>query len=133
INIMSIGRKKYALVIVDVYTRYTWVHFLAKKDETTQILIEHVKLLDKGSKDKVKVIRSDNGTEFKNATMKEFCKERGLNQEFFAPGTPQQNGVVERKNRTLIEAARTMLDEANCQIISGQKQFRLLVSLKMPL
>ena len=88
VNIMSIGRKKYALVIVDKYTRYTWVHFLAKKDETAQTLIEHVKLLDKGSKDKVKVIRSDNGTKFKNATMEEFCKERGMKQEFSAPGTP---------------------------------------------
>ena len=88
------------------------MHFLAKKDETAQTLIEHVKLLDKGSKDKVKVIRSDNGTEFKNAIMEEFCKERGLKQEFSALGTPQQNGVVERKNRTLIEVSRTMLDEA---------------------
>ena len=112
VNIMSLGRMKYAMVIVDEYTRYTWVYFLTKKDETAQTLIEHVKLLDKGSKDKVKVIRSDNGTEFKNATMEEFCKERGLKQEFSAPGTPQQNGVVERKNRTLIEAARIMLDEA---------------------
>ncbi|MGM9241649.1 hypothetical protein ACTFGL_05175, partial [Campylobacter jejuni] len=57
-------------------------------------------------------IRSDNGTEFRNSTMEEFCKERGVVQQFSAPGTPQQNGVVERKNRTLIEAARTMLDEA---------------------
>ena len=69
---MSLGRKKYAMVIVDEYTRYTWVYFLTKKDETTQILIEHVKLLDKGSKDKVKIIRSYNGTEFRNVTMEEF-------------------------------------------------------------
>ena len=109
---MSLGRKKYAMVIVDEYTRYTWVYFLTKKDETAQILIEHVKLLDKGSNDKVKIIRSDNGTEFINVTMEEFCKERGLKQEFSTPGTPQQNGVVERKNTTLIEATRTMLDEA---------------------
>ena len=68
--------------------------------------------MDKLVKDSVKIIRSDNGTEFKNLTMEEFCKERGVVQQFSAPGTPQQNGVVERKNRTLIEAARTMLDEA---------------------
>ena len=102
VNVMSIGRKKYALVIVDEYTRYTWVYFLATKDETAQTLMDHVTLLDKGSEDKVKIIRSDNGTEFGNSTMEAFCKENGIKQEFSAPGTPQQNGVVERKNRTLI-------------------------------
>ena len=112
VNVMSIGRKKYALVIVDEYTRYTWVYFLATKDETAQTLMDHVTLLDKGSEDKVKIIRSDNGTEFRNSTMEAFYKDKGVKQEFSAPGTPQQNGVVERKNRTLIEAARTMLDEA---------------------
>ena len=88
--------------------------------------MEHVKLLDKGSENKVKIIRSDNGTEFRNATIEDFCKDRGVKQEFSAPGTPQQNGIVERKNMTLIEAARTY------QLIFGQKLFKLLVSLKMP-
>ena len=112
VNVRSIGKKKYVLVMVDEYTRYTWVYFLHSKDETALTLMDHVKQLDNGSEDKVKIIRSDNGTEFRNSTMEEFCKERGVKQEFSAPGTPQQNGVVERKNRTLIEAARTMLDEA---------------------
>ena len=62
---------------------------------------------------KVKILRSDNGTEFKNSQMNEFCKYKGISHQFSAPGTPQQNGVVERKNRTLIEAGRTMLEEAN--------------------
>ena len=61
---------------------------------------------------KVERIRSDNGTEFKNSNMKEFCEEMGITHEFSAPRTPPQNGVVERNNRTLIEAARTMLSEA---------------------
>ena len=113
VNVPSLGRKKYALVIVDEYTRYTWVYFLAKKDETALNLMDRVRLLDRGPDNKVRIIRSDNGTEFRNSTMEEFCKERGVKQEFSAPSTPQQNGVVERKNRTLIEAARTMLDEAN--------------------
>ncbi|XP_063948067.1 uncharacterized protein LOC135152165 [Daucus carota subsp. sativus] len=112
VNIMSIAKKKYTLVIVDECTRFTWVYFLHSKDETSSLLIEHVKQLDKISKDAVKIIRSDNGTEFKNSKMEEFCKANGIKQEFSTPGTPQQNGVVERKNRTLIEAARTMLEEA---------------------
>ena len=112
VNIMSIAKKRYTLVIVDEFTRYTWVYFLHSKDETPSLLIEHVRQLNKISKDAVKIIRSDNGTEFKNFKMEEFCKANGIKQEFSAPGTPQQNGVVERKNRTLIEAARTMLEEA---------------------
>jgi hypothetical protein len=56
-------------------------------------------------------VRSDNGTEFKNTGVEEFLGEEGVKHEFSVPYTPQQNGVVERKNRTLIEAARTMLDE----------------------
>ncbi|KAL8095676.1 hypothetical protein AgCh_036896 [Apium graveolens] len=112
VNVMSIAKKKYAMVIVDEFTRYTWVYFLHTKSETASVLIDHVKQLDKLVKDSVKIIRSDNGTEFKNLIMEEFCKDHGIKQEFSAPVTPQQNGVVERKNRTLIEAARTMLDEA---------------------
>ena len=109
---MSIAKKKYAMVIVDEFTRYTWVYFLHKKNETASTLTDHVRQLDKLVKDSVKIIRSDNGTEFKNSIMEEFCKEQGIKQEFSAPRTPQQNRVVEKKNMTLIEAARTMLDEA---------------------
>ena len=101
--------------MVDDFTRYTWVEFLASKDEAPKIIIEHIKRVDKEAKAKevsVVAIRSDNGTEFKNATLEAFCKESGISQQFSAPRTPQQNGVVERKNRTLIEAARTMLLDA---------------------
>ncbi|KAL8118663.1 hypothetical protein AgCh_016254 [Apium graveolens] len=112
VNVMSITKKKYDMVIVDEFTRYTWVYFLHKKNETAFTLTDHVRELDKLVKDYFKIIMSDNGTEFKNSIMEEFFKEHGIKQEFSAPGTPQQNGVVERKNKTLIEAARTMLDEA---------------------
>ena len=113
VNVLSDQQKRYALVIVDEYTRFTWVYFLFQKDETPEIIFEHVKLMENKSAHKVKILRSDNGTEFKNAQMIDFCKLKGITQQFSAPGTPQQNGVVERKNRTLIEAGRTMLEEAN--------------------
>ncbi|GKE66518.1 ribonuclease H-like domain-containing protein, partial [Tanacetum coccineum] len=61
---------------------------------------------------KVKVIRCDNGTEFKNKVMNQFCEMKGIKREFSVARTPQQNGVEERKNRTLIEAARTMLADS---------------------
>jgi hypothetical protein len=60
---------------------------------------------------RIKKIRSDNGTEFKNSQIEGFLEEEGIKQEFSSPYTPQQNGVVERKNRTLLDMARTMLDE----------------------
>jgi transposase InsO family protein len=60
---------------------------------------------------RIKKIRSDNGTEFKNSQIEGFLKEGGIKHEFSSPYTPQQNGVVERKNRTLLDMTRTMLDE----------------------
>ena len=102
---MSIANKKYAMVIVEEFTRYTLVYFLHKKNETASTLTDHVRQLDKLVKDSVKIIRSDNDIEFKNSIMEEFYKEHEIKQEFSAPGTPQQNVVVERKNMTLIEAA----------------------------
>jgi transposase InsO family protein len=59
----------------------------------------------------LKVIRSDNRTEFRNASFDQFCLEHGVDHQFSALHVPQQNGVVEQKNRTLVEMARTMLDE----------------------
>jgi transposase InsO family protein len=60
---------------------------------------------------RIKKIRSDNGTEFKNSQIERFLEEEGIKHEFSSPNTPQQNGVVERKNRTLLDMERTMLDE----------------------
>ena len=111
VNVMSISKKRYALVIVDDYSKYTWVLFLHSKDETPQMVIDHLKLIELDSKVPVRAIRSDNGTEFKNQLLNDFCSDKGINRQYSTPRTPQQNGVVERKNRTLIEAARTMLSE----------------------
>ena len=80
-------------------TRFTWVYFLFKKDETPEILLEHVKLMENGSTHKIKILRSDNGTEFKNSHMNEFCKHKGTSHQFSAPRTPQKNGVVEKKEQ----------------------------------
>ena len=68
VNIMSISKKKYALVIVDDFTRFSWTFFLHSKDEASQLIINHIKNVETGSKWKVATIRSDNGTEFKNSS-----------------------------------------------------------------
>ncbi|KAK1648978.1 hypothetical protein QYE76_066783 [Lolium multiflorum] len=82
-------------------------------DETPREFIIFAKKAQRMYESEIKAIRTDNGTEFKNYTMQEFVDDEGIKHEFSAPYTPQQNGVVERKNRTIIEMARTMLSEFN--------------------
>ncbi|GJV19141.1 putative ribonuclease H-like domain-containing protein [Tanacetum coccineum] len=108
-NVKSLMKKSYCLVVTDDFSRFSWVFFLATKDETSGILKTFITEIENQLDHKVKVIRSDNGTEFKNSIMNQFCEMKGIKREFSMARTPQQNGVAERKNRTLIEAARTML------------------------
>jgi hypothetical protein len=108
---LSSGGSKYGLVIVDDFSRFTWVLFLQDKSETQGTLKRFLRRAQNEFELKVKKIRSDNGSEFKNLQVKEFLEEKGIKHEFSAPYILQQNGVVERKNRTLIDMARTMLGE----------------------
>jgi transposase InsO family protein len=108
---LSIGGSKYGLVIVDDFFRFTWVFFLQDKLETQGTLKRFLRRAQNDFELNVKKIRNDNGSEFKNLHVEEFLKEEGIKHEFYAPYTPQQNGVVERKNRMLIDMARTMLRE----------------------
>nr|GEV85648.1 hypothetical protein [Tanacetum cinerariifolium] len=107
--VKSLSKKSYCLIITDDYSRFTWAFFLASKDETTPILKTFITGLENKYSLKVKVIKSDNGTEFKNSDLNQLCGLKGIKREFSVPRTPQQNGIAERKNRTLIEAARTVL------------------------
>ncbi|GKA61798.1 ribonuclease H-like domain-containing protein [Tanacetum coccineum] len=91
---------------------FSWVFFLATKDETSGILKTFITGIENQINHKVKIIRCDNGTEFKNNDMNQFCGMKGIKREFSVARTPQQNRVAERKNRTLIEAARTMLADS---------------------
>ncbi|GJW63517.1 retrovirus-related pol polyprotein from transposon TNT 1-94 [Tanacetum coccineum] len=108
-RVASINGKKYVLVIVDDYSRYTWVYFLHSKDETLKIIKKFIAQAQLNYKANVCKIRTNNGTEFKNATLKAHYENLGIMQQFSTARTPQQNGVVERRNRTLVEAARMML------------------------
>ncbi|GJS58379.1 retrovirus-related pol polyprotein from transposon TNT 1-94 [Tanacetum coccineum] len=108
IKVATINGKKYILVIVDDYYRFTWVYFLHTKDETLEIIKKSIAQVQLNYNAKVYKIRTDNGTEFKNAILKAHYEKLGIMQQFSTARTPQQ-GVVERRNRTLVEAARTML------------------------
>ncbi|GJZ54451.1 putative ribonuclease H-like domain-containing protein [Tanacetum coccineum] len=111
-SVKSINHASYCLVITDDCTRFSWVFFLATKDETSGIIQNFIRQIENQLNHRVKIIRSDNGTEFKNRDMLEFCRNKGIKQEYSNARTPQQNGVAERMNRTLIEAARTMLADS---------------------
>nr|GEX13300.1 uncharacterized mitochondrial protein AtMg00810-like [Tanacetum cinerariifolium] len=110
--VKSLNKKSYFLVVTDDYSSFTWVFFLATKDETSPILKTLITGLENQLSLKVKVIRSDNETEFKNNDLNQFCGMKRIKREFSVPRTPQQNGIAERKNRTLIEAAKTMLADS---------------------
>jgi transposase InsO family protein len=111
-RVRSAGGKWYVLVVVDDYFRYVWVFFLEEKGETFGFVRDLVlRLRNERHRDDIRAIRSDNGSEFKNSHFETFCHDLGLEHQFSRLYTPPQNGVVERKNRTLCEMARTMLDE----------------------
>nr|GEY00904.1 retrovirus-related Pol polyprotein from transposon TNT 1-94 [Tanacetum cinerariifolium] len=109
IRVESVNRNKYIIVIVDDYSRFTWVKFLRSKDETLDFIIKFLKMIQVRLKVLVRRIRTDNGIEFVNQTLRDYYEEVGISYETSVARSPQQNGVVERRNRTLIEAARTML------------------------
>jgi hypothetical protein len=111
----SLSGKQYGFVIVDDFSRYTWVLFLKHKDEAFEAFKTFCTLVQNEKESKIISLRSDHGGEFENAFFKDFFDEKGIFHNFSCARTPQQNGVVERKNRTLQEMARTMLNESNVE------------------
>ncbi|KAJ9561637.1 hypothetical protein OSB04_006797 [Centaurea solstitialis] len=93
VNIQSMGGKRFTLVIVDEYSRYTWVFFLRAKSETPQLIIAFILRMEKYNRITVRSIRSDHGTEFKNSVLDEFLVSKGILQNFSSVRTPQQNGA----------------------------------------
>ncbi|KAK2395594.1 putative mitochondrial protein [Trifolium repens] len=113
VSTASINGKKYGLVIVNDYSRWTWVKFLRTKDDTYEVFSIFCTQIQNEKDSKILKVRSDHGGEFENEPFEKICEEHGILHEFSSPRTPQQNGVVERKNRSLQEMARTMMHENN--------------------
>ncbi|GJT40207.1 putative ribonuclease H-like domain-containing protein [Tanacetum coccineum] len=127
--VKSLMKKMYCLVVTDDYSRFTWVFFLASKDETSGILKSFITGIENLVDHKVKVIRCDNGTEFKNKEMNKFCEKNGILRQYSLARTPQQNGLAERRNRTLIKAAKTMLANYKTPTLSFMRPFGYLVTI----
>ncbi|GKC09817.1 retrovirus-related pol polyprotein from transposon TNT 1-94 [Tanacetum coccineum] len=108
-RVASINGKKYILVIIDDYSLYTWVYFLRTKDEAPEIIIDFINQVQRKIKAQIMTIRTNNGTEFKNEKLQAFYAKLGIVHKTSITRTPQQSGVVKRRNRTLVEVARTML------------------------
>lgn len=106
---MSLNGSRYFLLFVDDYTHMSWIYFLKHKSEVFVIFKKYKALVETQSGSKIKMLRSDGGGEFTSSEFSEFCHQQGIERQITAPYTPQQNGVAERKNRSLVEMARTMI------------------------
>ncbi|GJS50505.1 retrovirus-related pol polyprotein from transposon TNT 1-94 [Tanacetum coccineum] len=111
-RVESINGKKYVLIIVDDYSRYTWTHFLRSKDETPRVLIDFLTLVQRGLHAQVTIVQTDKGTEFLNKTLHGYFAKEEIRHKTSTARTHKQNGIVERRNRTLIKVAQTMLSAA---------------------
>lgn len=113
LSVASHSGKRYFLLFIDDKTRYTFVYFLREKSEVFSKIAEFKKLVENQTNKKIKVLRSDNGKEFVNKQVSQFLKESGIIHQTTVEYTPEQNGVAERANRTIMEKARCLLEEAN--------------------
>ena len=105
---MSRGDKKYYMTFIDDYFRYTRVYFLSSENEAENMFIKFKTKVENQKNKKIERLRSDKG-EYGSALLKKFCEENGIVHEDTAPHTPQQNGIAERKNRTLKDMMNSML------------------------
>nr|GEU99169.1 hypothetical protein [Tanacetum cinerariifolium] len=110
------GKDIIKTVVTDDFSRFTWTFFLKTKDETSGILRNFIIEIENLKDLKVKIIRCDNRGEFRNKEMNDFCSRKGIKREFDNARTLQQNGITKRRNRTLIEAARTMLADVKLPV-----------------
>ncbi len=109
----SLGGGEYFLTFTDDRTRYTWVYILKTKDQVFDCFLKWKALVERQSKQKLKILRTDNGGEYTSNKFEGYLREEGIRHERTVPKTPEQNGVAERLNRTLVESARSMLLDAN--------------------
>ena len=110
--VASMGGSKYVLTFTDDYTKFVTVYFIKRKAEVTCKFKEYVSMVENELGYKVGSIRTDNGGEYTSESFRQVCVEKGIKHQLTNPHTPEQNGVSERLNRTLLESSRSMLYHA---------------------
>ncbi|KAE8707740.1 TMV resistance protein N-like [Hibiscus syriacus] len=109
IKLSSLGNNNYFLLFIDDFSRKTWVYFLKQKSEVFEVFKKFKAAVERESGRKIKAMRSDRGGEFTSREFQEFCEANGIRRPMTVLRSPQQNGVAERKNRTILDMARSML------------------------
>ena len=108
---ISLSGYEYYATFIDDYSRKTWIYFLKNKSEVFGKFKEFKSLIENHSEKRIKTRRSDNGVEYTSKEFKAFYKEAGIKRELTTPYNPQQNGVVERKIRTIMETMKVVIHD----------------------
>ena len=122
--------ESYFLTFIDDRSRYTWVYFIRRKGDVFEYFKEFKTMIEKKTEKCIKILRSDNGGEYVSGAFKKYFKDNGIQQQFTVLHTPQQNGIVERKNRTLVECACNMLQGKHISIGFWEEAMNTVVYLK---
>ena len=109
----STAKRRYYVIFIYDYSRKCWIYFMQKKDQTFTKFCDFKALVKKESGKKVKALRSENDGEYVSQEFKDLCVAEGMKQELTTPNNPVQNGVVQRKNITIVGATRAMLHDQN--------------------
>ena len=111
----SLGGAEYFVTFTDDRARYTWVYILKTKDQVFDCFVKWKALVERQSRRKLNTLRTDNGGEYTSNKFEKYLQDEGIRHKKTVPKTPEQNGVAERFNRTLVESARSMLLDGNLQ------------------
>jgi transposase InsO family protein len=121
----------YYVIFIDDYSRKCWIYFLKVKSDTFDKFKEYKAFIEKQTGKHIRTLRTDNGGEFESLQFEDFCKEAGIKRQLTVPYNPQQNGVAERKNRTICEAVKAMMfDLGSAKFFMGRSYLHCRVYLE---
>ena len=106
----------YFITFIDDFTRYGHVYLVSHKSEAFDCFRRFMNLVENQMERTIKTLRTDRGREYLSEQFKQLCENKGIRRQLTIPGTPQQNGVVERRNQTLLDMVRSMMAQANLPI-----------------
>ena len=130
LNVTSVGGSRYFTTLIDDHSNFVWVYMLKQKSDFLDVFMEWIAKIENQTERKVKMFRSDNGGEYVSQDLKNVCKDRGITLQPTIPYTPQQNGVAERMNRTIMENVRATLYHLNLPLSLWAEAVNTIVYLR---